>query len=586
MKNAEIGNRLGLMADLMEIGGQDTFRVNSYRKAATALLELTEPIENVAAAGRLMEIPGIGKNMAAKVEQYLATGTIEAYEQLIKDVPLSLAELLHIQGMGPKTIARLWKEAGIACMEDLRKVLQESPQTLVAMKGLGEKKVQQLQAALAFVESTGGRITLGKAAALADEMLDYMGKAAGVKKLVAAGSLRRGKETIGDLDFLASSEPANSARIIAAFTQAPSVARVQAQGPTKSSVVLGDVQADLRVVEPGSFGSALAYFTGSKAHNVRLRERAVKRGWKLNEYGLFDGDKQIAGADEEGLYAAMGLAFIPPELREDRGEIEAAQANRLPKLLELADIRGDFHMHTTPEGGGTGSDGVNTIDEMIDACRRRGYKFLCISDHSKTQRIAHGLDEAALRRHFQAIRAAARRHPDLWVMCGCEVDILRDGSLDFDDSVLAEMDFVIVSPHVSLKMDGAEATKRLIQAIEHPHVHCLGHPTGRLINERPGMDIDLDAVAEAAAAHGVALEVNAHYMRLDLKDTHVRTAIEKGAKICINSDAHATGELDVMRYGVLTARRGWATKKDIVNAWSVDELRGWLAKKSAPAMRK
>ena len=582
MKNTQIGDLLNQMADLMEISGEDSFRVGSYRKAALALLELTEPIETVAAEKRLLDIPGIGKSMAGKIDQFLATGKVDAYEELLKTVPVTLTELLKIQGLGPKTIARLWKEAGITSMDELRRRLVHAPETLVAMKGLGEKKVEQMKAGLAFAESTGGRITLGKATTLADEVLADLRKLPGVETAVAAGSLRRGRETIGDLDFLCSASAADAPAIIEAFVHAPAATRVLAQGPTKASAVLGgDVQADLRVVEPGSFGSALAYFTGSKAHNVRLRELAVKRGWKLNEYGLFEGDKLLAAATEEDIYAAMGMEFTPPELREDRGEVEAALAHRLPKLLELPDIRGDFHMHTRPTDDGTGSDGLNTIDEMIDACRARGYKYLCISDHSKSERQAHGMDEETIRRHFKAIHAAAKRHPDMLVMAGCEVDILRDGSLDFDESVLAEMDFVIVSPHAALKMDGAEATKRLIRAIEHPRVHCLGHPTGRLINERPGMEIDIDALAEAAAANGVALEINAHYMRLDLKDTHVRTAIEKGAKLCINSDAHATAELDVMRYGVLTARRGWATKKDVINAWSVEDLKAWVAKRSA-----
>ena len=581
MKNVQIADLLARMADLMEILGQDVFRINSYRKAALVLQELPEPIENISAAGGLLDIPGIGKGMAQKIEQYLATGKIDAYEQLAAKAPPRLIELLHVQGVGPKTIAKLWKEVGIESLDDLRRVLRDSPGKIEALKGMGAKKVQQLQAGLAFVAGTGGRITLGQAEGLSKELLEGIGRSKGVRSAVAAGSLWRGKETIGDIDLLASAGADAAGGIIEAFVTAPAVQRVLAKGDTKGSVVLaGDVQADLRVVAPESFGAALAYFTGSKAHNVRLRELAVKRGWKLNEYGLFDGDKAIAGADEEGIYRKLGLEFVSPELREDRGEVQAAQEGKLPRLLELSDIRGDFHMHTTGRHGLTGSDGTQTIEEMVEACRGRGYKYMCISDHSKSQRQANGLDEARLAKAVAAIHAARKQYPDMLILAGCEVDILKDGTLDFSDDVLAELDFVIASPHAALTMPGPEATRRLIKAIEHPRVHCLGHPSGRLINSRPGMEIDIDAIAKAAAANDVALEVNAHYMRLDLRDTHVRAAIEHGAVICINSDAHSAAELDVMRYGVMTARRGWASKGDVLNAWSVEKLKAWLAKKN------
>jgi DNA polymerase (family 10) len=336
----------------------------------------------------------------------------------------------------------------------------------------------------------------------------------------------------------------------------------------------GRIQADLRVVPAESFGAALQYFTGSKAHNIRLRELAVKKGWRLNEYGLFEGDKRLAGAEEEGIYQALGLAFVPPELREDRGEVEAAAEGQLPELLRLEDIRGDLHVHTTA------SDGANTVEEMIAACRQRGYAYLAICDHSKSQIQANGLDEERLAEHVAAIRAAAKKHKGITVLAGIEVDVFKDGRLDFGADVLAELDFVTASPHSALGLGRQEATQRLIRAIEQPHVHCIGHASGRLINERPGMEIDIEAIAAAAAANDVALEINAHPWRLDLRDTHVRAATRAGAKILINTDAHNLDGLDMMRYGVTTARRGWATAADVVNTFPTKKLKQWLAKKA------
>ena len=347
-----------------------------------------------------------------------------------------------------------------------------------------------------------------------------------------------------------------------------------ASGETKGSVVLTDgMQADLRVVAKESFGAALAYFTGPKEHNIRLRAMAIKKGWKLNEYGLFDGERMVAGADEADIYKALGLQFVAPELREDRGEVEAAAKHALPKLLELSDIRGDLHMHTRA------SDGHNSIQEMIDACRDRGYKYLCISDHSKGQVQAHGLDKKRLAKHVEAIHRAGADNPDMLVLAGCEVDILKDGKLDFEADVLAKLDFVTASPHAALAQHRDEATRRLIRAIKSPHVHCIGHPTGRLINKRAGMEIDIEAIASAAAANDVALEINAHYWRLDLRDVHVKAAIDAGAKIIINTDAHSIADLELMHYGVSTARRGWATAGDVLNTFTPAKLNKWIKAK-------
>ncbi|MCD6304309.1 MAG: DNA polymerase/3'-5' exonuclease PolX [Planctomycetes bacterium] len=487
----------------------------------------------------------------------------------------SLPELLSVGGLGPKTIAKLWKQAGIESLADLRQALAARPEELAGLPGLGMKKVQQLAESLAFQDAARGRRRLDEAAAIAGELLETVRHLAGVRRAVPAGSLRRGRETIGDIDLLCLAEPSDGPAITAAFAETEGVKRVLARGPTKCSILTEThLEVDLRVVPAESFGAALQYFTGSKAHNIRLRELAAKKDLKLNEYGLFAGGKRLAGEREEDIYRELGLSPVPPELREDRGEVEAALAGRLPALIEPGDIRGDMHMHTTA------SDGANGIEEMIDACRRLGYRYMAICDHSRSQVQAHGLDEQRLAEHARAIRAAGRKYKDIAVLAGVEVDIFKDGRLDFEADVLAELDFVTASPHSALALGRREATRRIIRAIEQPHVHCIGHPSGRLINERAGMDIDVAEIAAAAAANGVALEINAHPWRLDLRDVHVRAAVTAGAKLMINTDAHRTADLHLMRYGVITARRGWARAADVINTLPLRKLRAWLAAKN------
>jgi DNA polymerase (family 10) len=573
MKNAEIAAVFAEMADIMEILGEDVFRVNSYRKAARTLEDLPAAIEDVAAAGKLEEAPGIGKATAAKIQQYLADGRIAAHEELRAKVPAGLMGLLAIGGLGPKTVAKLWRHGGIESVAQFKEALAGDRSRLEDIPGLGAKKLQHVAESLTFLEQAAGRVRLDQAGELAAAMIAVVEAVPGVGRIASAGSLRRGRETIGDVDLLCEAQGPAAHRVAEAFCGHAAVQRVLARGATKCSIqAAGGVEVDLRMVPAESFGAALQYFTGSKEHNVRLRELAVKKGLKLNEYGLFRGDEQIAGADEEGIYAALGLQFVPPELREDRGEVEAAAEGKLPRPLEPGDIRGDMHMHTTA------SDGANSIEEMIDACRARGYAFMAICDHSKAQAQAHGLDERRLARHAAAIRKAAAKYDDILVLAGVEVDIFKDGRLDFEADVLAELDFVTASPHSALTMGGPEATRRIIAAIEHPHVHCIGHPTGREIGIRPGMELDIASIASAAAANDVALEVNAHPIRLDLRDVHIRAAIAAGAKLLINTDAHSTGDLALMHYGVTTARRGWATAADVVNCWSVGQVKRWLAK--------
>ena len=580
MKNKEIAQIFSRIADLMEILGEDRFRVGSYRKASRTVGELVEPIEEIASAGELQKIPGVGKGTAGRIEQYLRTGKVAILDELLAKVPPELPDMLAIAGLGPRTAARLWTQGGITSPGELKKALVDEPERLKEIEGIGAKKIGQMLEAIEFMESAGGRMRLDEAAAIAAELTEVVGKCKGVRRVVAAGSLRRGKETVGDIDLLCEAPKSAGRKIIETFTAGPDVSRVLAAGATKGSVVLeGDVQADLRVVVGKSFGAALCYFTGSKAHNIRVREVAVKKGLRLNEYGLFKGDRQVAGADEEGIYSALGLAFVPPEVREDRGEIEAAGAGKVPQLVSTADIRGDLHVHTRA------SDGTGSIDQMIAACRERGYAYMGICDHSKSQVQANGLDEKRLAKHAAAIRKAAGKYDDILVLAGVEVDIFKDGTLDFSAGVLAELDFVTASAHSALFQSSPEATRRTIKAIEHPYVHCIGHPSGRLINSRPGMEIDIEEVAAAAAANNVALEINAHPMRLDLRDTHVRAAVDAGAKIIINTDAHSIGDLDLMTWGVTTARRGWARAQSIVNTWTRQKLLRWLGRKRVGGQR-
>lgn len=574
MKNREIADIFDRMADLMEILGDDHFRINSYRKMARALSDLAEPVENLARDGKLQDLPGIGKSAAEKIQQYLSAGRIDKYEELLAKVPPKLPELLGVPGLGPKTTAKLWKQAGITSVEELRKAIETGDGRLINVEGLGPTKIRNIWQSLNFLTSIGGRIRLGEADALAGPMLAHLAQAKGVQQALAAGSLRRGKETIGDIDILCQAPQSAAEAIIKHFTDSPGVQKVLAGGKTRGSVVLaGAVQADLRVVPAECFGAALSYFTGSKEHNVRLREIAITKGLKFNEYGLFKGDERVAGRNEREIYAALGMQYVPPELRENRGEIEAARSGKLPDLLEAADIRGDMHIHTTA------SDGLNSIEEMIQACQDRGYQYMAICEHSKSQVQAGGLDEKRLAEHVQAIRKAAKKFPKMLVLAGVEVDIFKDGHLDFMADVLAELDFVVASCHSALAMPADEATARLVKAIETPHVRCIGHPTGRMINSRPGFEIDIDKVASAAAANNVALEVNAHWMRLDLRDIHVRAAVNRGAKIIISTDSHSIDDLDNMKYGVLTARRGWATPADVINSWPKKKLQAWLKEK-------
>lgn len=569
MKNSELAKVFEQIADLLELTDGDRFRVNAYRRAARTLGDLNEDVEAIAERGELRKIPGVGKGMAERIQEYLDTGRVGVHQDLLERVPPGLLKMLDIPGLGPKKIQVLHRELDIRDIDGLRAALDEG--RVEALGGFGKKSAEKISEGIAFLQRSSTRTPLGIARQIAAELAGVVGAFSGVRRIEAAGSLRRGCETVGDLDLLC--EASDGPGVVKAFTGLPQATSVRAAGDTKGSILVGNrrggqIQIDLRVVPEASFGAAWQYFTGSKEHNVRLRELAVRKGWRLNEYGLFDGEARIAGEDEEGIYRQFGLPWIPPEMREDRGEFDL---ERLPELITLDDIRGDLHMHTTA------SDGRCGIDEMAEAAKRRGYRMIAITDHSKSSAVANGLSVDRLEKHVEAVREADERISGITLLAGTECDILPDGSLDYPDDVLRELDWVVASIHAAQGRDRQQQTRRCIAAMENPYVCVLGHPSGRLLGRRDAMDLDWEALVEAAADTGTALEVNASWQRLDLKDTHVRMAMEAGCWISINTDAHDIEQLDQMELGVQTARRGWATKDRVLNAKTPAGLKKWIA---------
>jgi len=571
MINQELARIFEEIADLLEIEGADVFRVNAYRKAARVIDELSEDVAGLAARNELTKIPGIGKGTAEKIQQYLAEGKITVHQELRSKLPEGLLALLTIPGLGPKKVAALYHQLKVATIKQLQAAIAAGK--VEKLPGFGAKSVENILEGITFLAGSTGRTPLGIAWEIAENLVRDVAAFPGVRRVEAAGSLRRGRETVGDLDLLC--EAKDSPAVVKAFTRLPHAKKVLAAGDTKGAITVfnpegGEIQVDLRVVPAESFGAALQYFTGSKEHNVRLREIASKKGWKLNEYGLFAGDRALAGKDEAGIYKKLGLPFIPPEMREDRGEIAA---RKLPQLVTLADIRGDLHVHTTA------SDGRNTIEEMAAAAKARGYSYLAITEHSKSSVIANGLSADKLRRHADKIRAVGGKLKGITLLAGVEVDVLADGTLDYPDSVLADLDWVVASIHSAQGQERKKVTARTIAAMENPHVHAIGHPSGRLLGKRDAMDLDWEAVFAAAARTGTALEVNASWQRLDLKDVHVRQALEAGCYLVISTDAHATDQLDQIHFGVITARRGWAPPDRILNTWTIAQLRKWTTAK-------
>jgi len=566
-KNAEIADIFDRIADILDLLEDNPFRIRAYRNAARNIRELNEDIEDVAARGELTKIPGIGTDLAQKIREFLTTGTISAYDEPRKKVPEELIELLAIQGLGPKTIARLNRELGVKNLNDLERVLETKE--ILKLRGMGEKKVEDIKRGIELFKQSSARIPLGIALPLAEEIIEGIVKIPGTRGTIAAGSLRRMKETIGDIDILTLAE--HREHVVKAFTKLPLVKEILAAGDTKGSVVLKNgIQVDLRVVEPDSYGAALQYFTGSKAHNIKLRTLAIEKGLKINEYGVFRGKEKIGGETEEEVYTVLGIPWIPPELREDRGEIEAALSGKLPVLVQLEDIKGDLHVHSK------WSDGNATIEEMVAKARELGYEYIAVTDHSPSSRIAKGLSIERLYEKKKEVESLNKKLKDIRILMGAEVDIKSDGSLDYPDDVLKTLDIVIASVHSGFKMDRGTMTRRIIKALQNPFVHILAHPTGRLIGEREPYEVDIEEVIEAAKRYGKAIELNSYYLRLDLNDINVRKAIGSGVKIVISTDSHLPDHMHMMRFGVATARRGWAEKKDVVNTMDFEELSKWL----------
>lgn len=563
MKNAEIAALFSSIADILEIKDESIFRVNAYRRAARTIEDLSVDVAELVESGEILELKGIGKATAEKIEEYLETGGMEFYESERRSVPKGLIELLSVSGLGPKTIGLFWKELGVKSLPGLKRALRGK--AILELPGVGRKKVENIAAGIAAYESRSGRLTRGAVLPAARAMRDAVAEAAGDANVEIAGSFRRGRITIGDIDILASSTKA--APVIEAFVSLPDVEEVLAAGTTKASVrVAGALQVDLRVVPPDAYGAALMYFTGSKEHNVRLRGLAQENGYKLNEYGLFKGERRVAARTEEAVYRKLGLDYVPPELREDRGEVEAAADGSLPELVEPTDIRGDLHVHSN------WSDGHSTIEEVALAAKARGYSYVSINDHSHSLGVAHGLTVERLEQQAEEIDDVNRRVKGVTVLKGTEVDILSDGSLDFPDEALERLDVVVASIHSGFRQNRDKMTGRIVSAIENPHVDIIGHPTGRLIDSRPAYDVDLEAVMRAAAEHGTALEMNAWHERSDLDDLNARRAHEMGVMLSIGTDSHHHEQMWAMELGVSTARRAWLQKSALLNTLTVKRL--------------
>ncbi len=569
MNNQELADIFTQIGDLLEIKGEVIYKILAYRKAADSLENLGQDIHDVWKAGKLTEIPGVGKAIAEKIDELLDTGKLGFYEKLKAEVPESLADLLQVPDLGPKKVALFWKELGVTNLAELENAAKDGK--LRELPGMGEKSEAKVLSGLESLKRRSDRIPLGKAWPLAHSLIEYLIKAEGVQAVETAGSLRRMRVTVGDLDLLASA--ADSQAIMERFVKHPDVIRVVGQGETKSSVEFNHgIRAQLWVHPPSRFGTALVYATGSKDHNVRLRELALKKGLSLSEHAFSREDgSEILCANEQEVYDTLGLPWIPPELREDRGEVQAALAGKLPKLLEIGDILSELHSHTT------WSDGKLDIRDMAEAAIQRGLKVLAITDHSGGLGVAGGLSAEQLAEQRQAIDAAQIELGDrIRLLQGAEVEIRADGSLDYPDDVLEKLDLVIASLHVSLRQPREKVTERLLNVMRNPHVDIIGHPTGRLIPSREGADLDMDAVLKTAAQTGVALEINAHPARLDLEDVYARRAIEMGIPLSINTDAHSAEDLDMLMFGISTARRGWVTAQAVINCLPADQLLAWL----------
>ena len=570
MNNRQLADTFTLIADLSEIKGEIIYKTLAYRKAAENLAGLGREASEYWKEGKLQDIPGVGKAIAEKIDELLNTGKLEFLEKLKEEVPPDLAKWMKVPSLGPKKIAMIWKTLGITALADLESAAKEGK--LRELPGMGAKSESAILEGIASLARRSGRIPLGRAYPLAQEIIATLKKVRGVVAAEPAGSLRRMRSTVGDLDILVAAK--DSSAVMEAFTSLPGVSRVLGKGETKSSIEFSDgVRAQVWVHPPEKFGTALQYATGSKDHNVQLRQLALEKGLSLSEHSFtkVKGGREVFCATEEEVYETLGLPWIPPELREDRGEVQAAKANKLPKLIQLKDIKADLQVHST------WSDGKLSMLEMARAAAKRGMKVIAFTDHSVSLGVTGGLSIEKHKQQAAEIKKIQKQLGDeILVLHASEVEIKADGSLDYPDEFLASLDLVLASMHSSLRQPREKVTQRTINAIRNPHVDIIGHPTGRLIPDREGADLDMDAVLNAAAETGVALEINAHPSRLDLDDVYARRAKEMGIPITINTDAHSEADLDVLFYGVATARRAWLTKNDVINCWSTDKLLKWL----------
>jgi DNA polymerase (family 10) len=564
MKNQQIANIFNEIAELLELKGENVFRIRAYRRAAQNIDGLSKDVATLSDE-ELAEIPGIGKDLIGKIHEYLEKGTVAKHEALRKEIPAGVLELLGVPGLGPKKAKMLFDKLKVKSVDELESAIRAGK--LKGLPGIQQKTEDNILQGIELVKRGTERRPLGRVLPLAEDILRRMKDGAPVDRIEVAGSIRRWKETVKDIDILTTSK--DPGKVMDVFVHLPHVGRVLAHGETKSSIVTDDgVQVDLRVVEEDSFGAALQYFTGSKQHNIKLREMAVRAGLKINEYGIFKGpgEKKIGGRHEEDVYRALKLAYIPPELREDTGEINAALQGTLPDLLTLDDIKGDLHVHTN------WSDGSHDLDTIAEAAKKRGYQYIAITDHTKGLGVAHGLDEKRLADEMKLIDQRNRKSSGFKLLKGTEIDIRADGRLDLSDEALGGLDIVVASIHSGFKQTQEQITKRLLSAIRNPLVSVIAHPTGRLIGERDAYAVDMETVLKEAAKFGVAMEINAYPLRLDLNDLHVKMARQYGVGLVISTDTHVTSQFDFMTYGVSIARRGWIEKKDVLNALEYEGL--------------
>lgn len=564
MRNQEVAKIFNEIADLLEIKGNNHFRIRAYRRAALNIEGMSVSIENLTKE-ELLKIPGIGQDLADKIEGYIKTGHIQTLDDLKSEIPEGLLNIMAVPNVGPKTAKMLYDKLNIKDIDELAKFASEHKlSTLPGIKGKTEENILK---GIEMLKRGKERQPLGKVLPLANDIVNYLQKKASLSRIDLAGSIRRWRDTVKDIDILATSK--DSYGVMAVFTEMPNVKEVLSKGVTRSSVVLKEgIQVDLRLVDEDSYGSALAYFTGSKSHNIKLREMAVKKGLKINEYGIFrdEDNKRLGGKHEEDIYRILGLPYIEPELREDRGEIEAAIEGRLPKLISLEDIQGDLHVHSQ------WSDGSHTFEELIEAAKSRGYSYFAITDHSKGLGVARGLTEERLLEQVKEIKALNKKLKGFRILQGIEVDIKSDGSLDFDDEILKMLDIVIASIHSGFKQSSKQITSRLVSAIKNPYVNIIAHPTGRLLGERESYDVDMDEVMKAASITKTAFEINSYPARLDINDIYSRKAKEMSIPLVISTDAHIISNLDYMEYGISIARRAWLQRDDVMNTLDADNF--------------